>query len=146
MIGFGQDRRKGGRAKRECFRRNTTIFRECVNCEADHRSTVFHHSPLYSIYKLTFPDGLIYIGKTSKPVETRIREHFKARSKVGSHCRRFPGQSLQYEILLTTTHWAQAKGLEIACIRHHKARDPNVGLNLTRGGFYDRYDYLNRAQ
>lgn len=100
---------------------------------------------IYTIYKITLPNGKIYIGNTCKPIEQRLNEHIaRGKTKFAAILRTFHVEQIKIEALCQTSHWAQAKGWEIAQIKKHDALNPAIGLNKTRGGFYDKIDSKKR--
>lgn len=100
---------------------------------------------IYTIYKITLPNGRIYIGKTSKGIEERLADHIKrGKTTFSAILRTFHVEQIKIEALCQTHHWAQAKGWEIAQIKKHDALNPAIGLNKTRGGFYDKIDSKKR--
>ena len=118
MLGFGQVRRK-------------------VSC------LIHPHIPLslhmITIYKLTFPTGLIYVGRTSQTVEDRLAAHFK--KPVGKITRAIKGLSpadIKTEILCTEREWYMGYVREIQYIKRLNALNPSIGLNISRGGWYDK--------
>ena len=100
---------------------------------------------MYSIYRLIFPDGKSYVGKTHQSVERRFQEHLKSTRK----CRLTVAiNQFRDDVYVETlegdiAHWAIASHKESKWIRHFKSNDPEFGYNGTRGGHYDRYDRRN---
>jgi len=88
---------------------------------------------LYYIYKLTFPNGKVYIGQTGN-FKARMREHknSKANYTVSRAIRKYGWENIQTEILLTCG--AQIDMYERQYIRLLKSNEKELGYNVESGG------------
>jgi len=89
-----------------------------------------------TIYKISFPNGKMYIGLTCASLRSRKMEHL-SRAKKGSslpvhNALRKYGESVVWEVLETVSDYEQGKVLEIKHIANFNAIEK--GYNLTKGG------------
>lgn len=87
------------------------------------------------IYKITFPNGKIYVGRT-RDLETRVAFHMRAKTIVGKVMRLYKGQC-EVEELFSHFNDMIVIAKEIYYIKTLKATDRSVGYNISWGGFYD---------
>lgn len=91
----------------------------------------------YTVYKHTCPNGKIYIGITSMPVEKRWdcgrgyakNPHFSAAIK------KYGWMNITHEILAAGLCKKDACNMEIDLIQQYSATDRRFGYNLESGGF-----------
>jgi group I intron endonuclease len=89
------------------------------------------------LYRLTFPNGKVYIGITKESVEQRIRRHIAyARSgkqySLSCAIRKYGEKSFFYDVLNAGT-WDEMKKAEIVSIAAHNSMG-KFGYNMTAGG------------
>ncbi len=84
------------------------------------------------IYKITSPDGKLYIGQTSR-FPDRLVEHTKAKSPIGEALRQFGIANFQIEVIWITIDPQLADHLEEAAIQLYDCKTPK-GYNQTIGG------------
>ena len=98
----------------------------------------------YIVYKVTSPDGKIYVGFTSQELKERWRQHrenallqINPERLFYNEIRRYSGEGFTIEALYTTHDKDTAMLLEEECIL---AVPDELSLNMTRGGRYDGTD------
>ena len=92
---------------------------------------------MFSIYKYTFPNGKIYIGKTKSSIEDRAGSNgvrYGNRTLVGRAIRKYGWVNVKKEIIMSGLSSSQANEKEIELIKELNATDRSVGYNLTKGG------------
>lgn len=99
---------------------------------------------MFTIYQAKLPNGSIYIGRTAK-LWKRIKSH-KRNAKKGSkaplHVHIRNGDQIEWTILAKVETYSESMTLETKFILEARDRGEML-LNITRGGYYDRYDNLN---
>lgn len=92
------------------------------------------------IYKVTAPNGKIYIGKTSRNLELRKAEHKYYANRVQNSRSLFYraikkyGDALQWEIIEEVLDADKANEAEKKWIAVYNSTDKSKGYNLTHGG------------
>mgnify|MGYP007100070939 CR=1 FL=1 len=97
---------------------------------------VYTLSMPHILYKLTFPNGKIYIGQTVRKMQTRFSQHRKSAaggSLLPVHCAWRKHGDPSVEIMAEYGSHQELHAAEIAAIRTLNARVPN-GYNLSYGG------------
>lgn len=84
------------------------------------------------IYKITSPEGKVYIGQTSR-FRDRLLEHRKSDHPIGAALRRFGVTNCRIEVIWTTIDPQLANHLEEAAIQLFDCITPK-GYNQTIGG------------
>ena len=101
-----------------------------------------------TIYKVTSPSGKIYIGKTTKKLEIRKKQHFVT-AKLGSDTKfsnaiRKYGELLIWEIIDNSDNKDNLSLLEISWIKYYNSY--KSGYNSTLGGDgSSKYDNIEDA-
>lgn len=92
---------------------------------------------MYKIYKYTFPNGKIYVGKTKTNIEQRAGSNgcrYGDNTLVGRAIRKYGWINVKKEILLDNLSESEANKKEREIIRELDANNRLRGYNLTRGG------------
>lgn len=91
------------------------------------------------LYKISFPNGKIYIGITSKSLRNRIQSHVtlalgngKRKNLVHHAIKKFNGEIKAVELLFCG-NFELLKLLEVKAIAHYNSKSP-FGYNLSDGG------------
>ena len=87
------------------------------------------------LYTLSFPNGKVYVGITSKSAEVRFAEHAKrcTRSPVSDAIRAFEKDRVKLSVALCSDDWAELCAAERKTIKELGSLSPD-GYNLTEGG------------
>lgn len=90
------------------------------------------------LYRLTFPNGKVYIGITTESLGRRVQRHIAyARSNrpyaLSAAIRKYGEESFAAEVIGMANAWGELVKLEIDAIREHGSLCPN-GYNMTAGG------------
>ena len=90
----------------------------------------------YTVYKLTDPDGKVYIGVTGKTVEERWNKGrgYSRGTPIREAIRKYGWESFQHEILCEKLTRDGAEKLEKAFISCYDSSDPEKGYNRFLGG------------
>ena len=90
----------------------------------------------YTVYKLTDPQGKIYIGVTGKTVEERWNKGrgYSRGTPIREAIRKYGWESFQHEILCEKLSQDGAEKLEKAFITYYDSSDPEKGYNRFLGG------------
>ena len=90
----------------------------------------------YTVYKLTDPDGKVYIGVTGKTVEERWNKGrgYSRGTPIREAIRKYGWESFQHEILCEKLTRDGAEKLEKAFITYYDSSDPEKGYNRFLGG------------
>lgn len=90
----------------------------------------------FSVYKHVSPNGKIYIGITSQPVNRRWRngEGYRQNEHFSNAIRKYGWQNIEHEILYTGLGKAEAEQKEIGLIALYKSDNPQFGYNIEAGG------------
>jgi group I intron endonuclease len=106
----------------------------------------------YTLYKIDFPNGKIYIGYTSQKLEKRQADHKyaaksnkKGRTPIQNALAKFSGQE-KWEVLATCSSIEEAYAAEIELIEAYNSTDPKVGYNVSRGGDGIRHTAYTKAK
>lgn len=92
---------------------------------------------MYSIYKYTFPNGKIYIGKTKTSIEVRAGSNgirYGTNTLVGRAIHKYGWDNVKKEILYSNLSKEWANNLERLLIAQLNSTNRMVGYNLTNGG------------
>jgi group I intron endonuclease len=95
------------------------------------------------IYRVTSPSGKSYIGQTTRPIEKRIKEHFKCPGyciALENAIKKY-GDKMEYEILLETND-DQLNFYEERMIRLYNTMEPQ-GYNIRTGGLASTHSELS---
>jgi hypothetical protein len=89
-----------------------------------------------AVYKITFPDGLSYIGSTKHSIKRRMSEHkadcvatFNKSRPIHSAIDKFGIDLSMFEILFSSDEIELLRKTEIEFMRQHNTLIPN-GLNV----------------
>ena len=90
----------------------------------------------YTVYKLTDPNGKVYIGCTGKPVEKRWKKgwNYNCRSRIFKAVREFGWENFEKKILCEKLTREGAGELEKWFIAYYDSANPEKGYNLALGG------------
>lgn len=97
---------------------------------------------MYKVYKLTFPDGRVYIGFTSQELRERFDNGMgylmsngkPSRSIVAKAIVYFGWKNVQHELIATTEDIKEAEKMEQDLIRKYKSSETEFGFNTQSGG------------
>lgn len=108
----------------------------CPECWKYKRFSLMDGKPEYSVYKHTFPNGLIYIGKARGNTYTELNNNrwygghgYKNRKCMFSEIKRVGWQNIEHELLATHLTKAQADITERFFINVENSRNPAIGYN-----------------
>ena len=90
----------------------------------------------YTVYKLTDPEGKVYIGCTGKTVEERWRNgwHYNCYSRIYKAIRKFGWVNIEKKILCEKLTREGAEKLEKWFIAYYDSANPEKGYNRALGG------------
>ena len=90
----------------------------------------------YSVYKHTTPNGKVYIGITSKPVEERwlSGRGYARNNHFWNAIKKYGWDEITHEVIAEGLSKNEACKLEQFYIAMYKSADPNKGYNMTTGG------------
>lgn len=91
-------------------------------------------SHIYKIYKLTFPDGMIYIGMTKQSIRWRLYAGYRHNKNMMTAIAKWGKQNIQKEILADNLTIEEADFAEIYYIQQYDSTNPKIGYNISRGG------------
>lgn len=91
-------------------------------------------SHIYKIYKLTFPDGMIYIGMTKQSIRWRLYAGYRHNKNMMTAIAKWGKQNIQKEILADNLTIEEADLAEIYYIQQYDSTNPKIGYNISRGG------------
>jgi len=101
----------------------------------------------YIIYKLSFPNGKIYIGQTKQQFRTRMRDYKNLRSSVGRCVKyaiiKYKWENVKQEILYRTTE-EFIDNLEIETIAKYNSTNRKFGYNIEIGGSSNKIGFKGR--
>ena len=90
--------------------------------------------PVWRVYKLTSPEGLIYIGMTKHTVSRRIATGYKHNKRFQEAGEKFGWNNFEKEVLESNLSYEEAEEREKAYISQYKSTDPSIGYNISFGG------------
>lgn len=97
--------------------------------------TIINHNGVTGIYKITNPDGLVYIGQ-SKDVGRRFKQHrvnnWMPRNPLGASMIKYGKNAHKYELLHECTI-DELNKYEVYYIKKYNSKTPN-GLNVSCSG------------
>ena len=88
----------------------------------------------YTVYKLTGPDGKVYIGQTGEKPEVRWRKGYQHNSPMGRAVREYGMKAFKKEILCEKLTKEGADKLEKWFVEYFESMDPEKGYNGKEGG------------
>lgn len=88
----------------------------------------------YSVYRLTFPNGMQYIGVNSRSVEYRRDCGYGHNMRLKDALRSCGWKNVIHELLSTGLSQEEAFAAEKEFIQKYRTFDPNVGYNVSPGG------------
>ena len=88
----------------------------------------------YRIYKLTLPNGKIYIGMTKRTVKQRLYDAYHHNQVLRSDILKFGKKNIKSEIILDGLTIEEADEAEIRYISLYDSTNPNIGYNISHGG------------
>lgn len=92
------------------------------------------------VYRLTFPNGKVYIGLTARELGMRLGEHNKdsrrknPKSVVGRAIKKYGWRDVIVEVLFCAFDVESLNWSETHLISEHKSQDMEVGYNRDKGG------------
>lgn len=94
----------------------------------------------YCVYKLTAPNGKVYIGMTSQKLEKRWKRghSYKGNLELYNDILQYGWANFSREILFNGLNENDAELKEINLISDYKATDTNFGYNHSKGGRYNQ--------
>lgn len=120
---------------------------------------------MFTVYKLVFPNGKIYIGITSCSFKKRMREHKlkelnKDKTKLGCAIKKYGWSNISSVVISDNISKEDACKMEIYFISKLKTTDINFGYNTALGGeinygykinsinphIYTKEELLNRSK
>ena len=89
-----------------------------------------------SVYKHTTPNGKVYIGITSKPVELRWLNGrgYRRNAHFWNAIKKYGWENIMHEVLETGLTRSEAATAEKAYIRQFRSNEQERGYNMTDGG------------
>ena len=98
----------------------------------------------YCVYKLTSPEGKIYIGMSSN-IKRRwdSYKNYKNSSRLYEAILKFKWENIQKEVLVTGLTKEEASKQEDLYIKLFNTMDPNIGYNCQAGGARDYHRQLS---
>lgn len=90
--------------------------------------------PTYRVYKLTFPNGMIYIGMTKRTVKARVYAGYRHNSKLNAAVKQFGVKNIIKDVLEDNLTLQEADAKEIKYISAFDSTNPDIGYNISRGG------------
>ena len=93
------------------------------------------------VYKATFPDDKVYIGRTVNPLEKRIKQHYSLakrfpKRRLHRALRKFPEKSIDWQVIATATNLKTLDSLERGYIKIFNAFSEKDGYNTSAGHGY----------
>ena len=86
----------------------------------------------HKIYKLTSPEGKVYIGESVNPKE-RWKQKYKGCRRMRAAIEKFGWRNFKKEILLEGLTKEESKLKEVEYIKLYKSNDPEYGYNIDGG-------------
>ena len=90
--------------------------------------------PVWAVYKLTSPDGLIYIGMTKNTIEKRIECGYQHNARLREAGRKFGWRNFKHEVLENNLPYDNAQEMEKHYIALNDSTNQAKGYNLSLGG------------
>ena len=87
-----------------------------------------------SLYVICFPNGKLYVGRTSLTADERFRQHCWSRQPVGTAIRKYGRENCVVAVLHHDLSWVEAGVLEQFYISEFATRVRENGYNVTAGG------------
>ena len=91
-------------------------------------------SRTYRVYKYTFPNGLVYIGVTSRSIQKRRDCGYQHNKRLTEAYRSCGWGEVKTEILFETSSEQEAFKKEIELIEKFDSTNPLKGYNVSKGG------------
>lgn len=89
----------------------------------------------YNVYKLTFPNGKIYIGISINPEKRWARDHgYGYNKKMNDEIKNVGWDNIKHEILFKELSREEANNKEKELIKFYNSTDKSKGFNRTTGG------------
>ena len=90
----------------------------------------------YTVYKLTDPEGKVYIGCTGKPVEQRWKKgyNYRRNTPIGVAIAHFGWEAFEKSILCENLTKEGGEKLEKWFVEYYDSMDPAKGYNRMTGG------------
>ena len=91
---------------------------------------------IYTVYKHTTPEGLVYIGSTSQPVRDRWKNGggYRNNPPFWEAIQRHGWEQIAHEVFATGLTKEQAAEQEAELIEHHHSDNPERGFNRSSSG------------
>lgn len=91
-------------------------------------------APEWCVYKLTSPDGLVYIGMTKNTIARRIECGYQHNKRLREAGRKFGWRNFKHEVLEEHLSHEEAQEREKHYIALADATNPSKGYNISLGG------------
>ncbi len=88
----------------------------------------------YRIYKLTLPNGKIYIGMTKRTIKQRLYSTYPHNKSMHEAVLFYGKKNIKSEILEDNLTLEEADIAEIKYISAYDSTNPNIGYNISHGG------------
>ena len=88
----------------------------------------------YTVYQYTFPDGMIYIGRTKHSVAKRKTLGYKHNSRITEAIAKCGWDNIRIDVLAEHLSKADADNMEIEMISAMNSTNPQIGYNTSYGG------------
>lgn len=88
----------------------------------------------YTVYKITSPDGLIYVGCTGRTIKQRIHDNYHHNARLHSDIMKYGWDAFKIEPLCEKLTQEGAELLEYKFIEYCQCRNPEIGYNGFTGG------------
>lgn len=90
----------------------------------------------YKVYKHVFPNGKVYIGITSQPLNCRWRsgKGYNHNIHITRAIEKYGWDNVQHFVLKGDFTLDEANSIERALIQKYKSNNPEFGYNVTAGG------------
>ena len=91
-------------------------------------------TPVWCIYRLTSPDGLIYVGMTKNSISKRIENGYQHNARLREAGRKYGWRNFKHEVLESGLSFSAAQDREKHYIAIYNATNPAKGYNVSYGG------------
>ena len=103
---------------------------------------------MYTVYKLTAPNGKIYIGQTSMRPEKRWKNGrgYERSPHMYNAIKKYGWESFSKEIIATDITKEEADKLESKLIKELGSQNPDIGYNIKDGGSHGQHSLETRKK
>lgn len=88
----------------------------------------------YTIYKYTFPNGMIYVGVTKRTIKQRQAFGYQHNQRLVDAIRFYGWKQIKSEAVFITDDEATAYNAERQFIAEFDSTNPSIGYNISLGG------------